>query len=303
MSELALRVLFAVVAAPLAIWILLVGGAPLAGLLAVASAIAAWEFFRIADASGNRSHAAVGTAAAAVVPLLVHAHYLGLFTATVTMWVVAVLAVCTVALFTRGVAGRPLAAVAATLFGVVYTGGALSFAYALRYHELVRYFEGAPGIGRFDIAGLDVTIPLGGMLLLLPVLLTWATDIGAYFFGRALGRRKLMPSVSPGKTVAGALGGIVTAVAICWLYVAAVLGPVGQMTMTAAGIVAFAVIVSVAAQVGDLFESLLKREAGVKDSSRIIPGHGGVLDRVDSLLFVLPVSYLVIGPLLVAAPR
>jgi phosphatidate cytidylyltransferase len=306
MSELTLRVLFAIVAAPVTIWILLNGGAPLAGLLAVSSALAAWEFFRIAGAAGHRPLMAAGVLVSAVLPLLVHAHYLAVFSAPVALWVVTLLVLCAVALFTRGVADKPLAAVAVTLFGVAYTGGTLSFAYALRYHELVRWFEGAPGIGRVMLSAdppVGFTVPLGGMLLLLPVLLTWATDIGAYFFGRLLGRRKLMPSVSPGKTVAGAVGGVVTAVLVCWLLVATLLRPVGQMTLTAAGIVAFALAVSVAAQVGDLFESLLKREAGVKHSSRIIPGHGGVLDRVDSLLFVLPVAYLLIGALLVAAPR
>jgi phosphatidate cytidylyltransferase len=305
MSELALRTIFALVAAPVAIWILLAGGAALAGLLAVASALAAWEFFRIAEKSGGSPMSAVGVVLAGALPLFVHAHYLEIYTPPLAALVLAVLVLCALALFTRGVAGRPLYAVAATILGVVYTGGALSFGYSLRYHDLVRWFEGAPGIGLVEMTTprVSFTLPLGGLLLLLPVLLTWGTDIGAYFFGRAFGRRKLMPSVSPGKTVAGAIGGVVTSVFVCWLFVIALLRPVGQMTLTVFGIVTLAVVVSVAAQVGDLFESLLKREAGVKDSSRIIPGHGGVLDRVDSLLFVLPVSYLLIGALLVAAPR
>ena len=137
----------------------------------------------------------------------------------------------------------------------------------------------------------------------LPLALTWGTDIAAYFVGRAFGKRKLMPSVSPGKTVAGAIGGLVAAVLIALAWERLVLRPVAQLGMRPWNTILFGAVVSVAAQVGDLAESLLKREAGVKDSSHLIPGHGGVLDRFDSLLFVLPVAYLLLGWMLIFAPR
>ena len=120
--------------------------------------------------------------------------------------------------------------------------------------------------------------------------------------GRALGKKKLIPSVSPGKTVAGALGALGTSVLLTWAIVRLVLRPAISVGMTPMGIVAFGLAISVAAQVGDLFESLLKRESGVKDSSQLLPGHGGVLDRMDSLLFVLPVAYLLLDHILVYAP-
>jgi phosphatidate cytidylyltransferase len=192
-----------------------------------------------------------------------------------------VLAVLGAAIWVRGVAGKPLASVAITIFGVIYTGGMLSYGYAIRYHD---YAVGARA---------------GTALVLLPLLLTWAQDTGAYAVGRTLGRRKLIPSVSPGKTVEGAIGGIIVTVLVCWLYVQYALGPVAQLGMRAADIVIFAIAISIAAQIGDLAESLLKREAGVKDSSHLIPGHGGVLDRFDSLLFVLPVAYLLLGAMLI----
>ncbi|HZI40615.1 MAG TPA: phosphatidate cytidylyltransferase, partial [Gemmatimonadaceae bacterium] len=172
--------------------------------------------------------------------------------------------------------------------------GMLSFGYAIRYHPYV--IESV----RVPLGAIAVTA--GGLLLLLPVLLTWASDIGAYFVGRAFGKRKLMPSVSPGKTIAGAVGGLAATAFVGWLYSRFILTPSTQLAFVRGGIVIFSLLVSVAAQVGDLAESLLKREAGMKDSSHIIPGHGGVLDRFDSLLFVLPVAYVLFNALLVWAP-
>jgi phosphatidate cytidylyltransferase len=111
-----------------------------------------------------------------------------------------------------------------------------------------------------------------------------------------------MPSVSPGKTLAGAVGGVAATMLVGWLYARFVLTPATQLAFVRGGVLAFAFIISVAAQIGDLAESLLKREAGMKDSSHLIPGHGGVLDRFDSLLFVLPVAYVLFNTLLVWAP-
>ena len=112
-----------------------------------------------------------------------------------------------------------------------------------------------------------------------------------------------MPSISPGKTRSGAVGGLVASVLVTWLYVQYLLIPIAQLMLPTAGIVVFGILVSVAAQLGDLVESMLKREAGVKDSSNLLPGHGGVLDRLDSLFFVLPTAHLLLEWLLEPAPR
>jgi phosphatidate cytidylyltransferase len=110
--------------------------------------------------------------------------------------------------------------------------------------------------------------------------------------------------VSPGKTVEGAIGGVVASVLVSWALSHWILRPATHLGFRwqYAGVILFGVLVSAAAQVGDIAESLLKRDAGVKDSSSLIPGHGGVLDRVDSLLFVFPVSYVLFGWLLTWAP-
>jgi phosphatidate cytidylyltransferase len=293
-SELTRRVVVGVIAAPLGVAIVFYGGAALAALLAILSALAAWEFFRIARASGLTPLDDVGIPLAGVVPLFVHARYLRLFELPLSGMALAVLVILALALFVRGVNGKPLGAAASTVLGVIYTGGMLSFAYAIRYHPYVIESVRVP-LGRLAVTA-------GGLLLLLPVLLTWASDIGAFFVGRSFGKRKLMPSVSPGKTVAGAVGGLAATVLVGWLYARFVLTPSTQLAFVRGGIVVFSLVVSVAAQIGDLVESLLKREAGMKDSSHIIPGHGGVLDRFDSLLFVLPVAFVLFNTLLVWAP-
>ncbi len=301
MSELTRRVLFAVVAAPVGIWIFLAGDWPLAALLAVASSLAAWEFFRIARAGGTTPLSDVGTALAGLVPLAVHAHFLELYTVQPSHAAMVLLAILAATIWLRGVSGRPLSAAAVTVLGVGYTGGLLSFAYSLRYHDAVRFYDLLPPGSRTQLAG--IAISPGGALLLMPVLLTWASDIGAFVVGRAVGGPKLLPSVSPSKTVSGAIGGLVASVLVAWLASRLLLRPVAQLGMTAVGTVIFGAAISVAAQIGDLFESLLKREAGVKDSSALIPGHGGVLDRFDSLFFALPSAQILASWLLIPAPR
>lgn len=131
----------------------------------------------------------------------------------------------------------------------------------------------------------------------------WAADIGAYFVGRAVGGRKLAPRISPGKTLSGACGGMLAAVA--WVWISSLWGEpgmAGQATYgadlvaawTLPGALAIAAVLAWVSIAGDLFESLLKRRAGRKDSSRLLPGHGGVLDRVDAVLPLVPLAMLVV---------
>jgi phosphatidate cytidylyltransferase len=292
-SELTKRIVAGVVLAPIALAIVLAGGAALAGLLAVVSALGAWEFYRIARAAGHNPMSDLGCALAGLLPLGVHAVYLGLVQPRLSYLAAVLIVLMSLVIWTRGTSGAPLGAVATTLLGALYTGGLLSFAYAVRNHD---YAVGGMKLGALPIAS-------GGVLLGLPLLLTWASDIGAFVVGRTVGGPKLIPAVSPGKTVSGAIGGVAASVVVSWVYVSYALRPGAQLAMTPVGIVAFGVVISVAAQLGDLFESLLKREAGVKDSSKLIPGHGGILDRLDSLFFVLPVAHLMLGWLLIPAPR
>jgi phosphatidate cytidylyltransferase len=118
-------------------------------------------------------------------------------------------------------------------------------------------------------------------LLMWAFIVTWATDIGAYFAGRTFGKRKLAPSISPNKTVEGLLGGIAAATIFGGAWVLA--------TGLSVALLVLAPVLAIAAQGGDLFESRMKRRAGVKDSGNWLPGHGGALDRLDGLV---PVAVL-----------
>ena len=117
------------------------------------------------------------------------------------------------------------------------------------------------------------------------VLLVWASDTGAYLIGRQFGRHLLAPQVSPKKTVEGSLGGLLFSIIVAFAFWR-VVGEGSWITYIILG-----VLIGISAQVGDLFESALKRSAGVKDSGKLIPGHGGILDRFDSLIFALPLVY------------
>lgn len=123
----------------------------------------------------------------------------------------------------------------------------------------------------------------GLALVLWVFLVTWATDIGAYFIGRSYGRRKLAPSISPGKTVEGLWGGVAAAALFgaAWVWA----------TGLGAPLLLLAPVFALAAQAGDLFESRMKRQAGIKDSGNWLPGHGGLLDRLDGLVPVAVLTF------------
>ena len=126
--------------------------------------------------------------------------------------------------------------------------------------------------------------PQGLELLVWVFIVTWTTDIGAYFAGRAIGGPKLAPSISPNKTWAGLIGGMISAGLVGWSWV--------QFTGLPTGLIWLAPAFAFAAQGGDLFESWLKRRAGAKDSGSILPGHGGILDRLDGLVVVAVLTAL-----------
>jgi phosphatidate cytidylyltransferase len=274
LSNLAARVLVAVVAIPLVIGAVWIGGIVLAVVLGMASALAARELYAIAEHGGYTPLARTGTILAFLLPLGVHYFRLGQFVPPeIALGAIAIIALFTLALFRRSPEQHPLGAAAVTLLGVLYTAGFLSFAYALRYHNYV------------------VTARAGSALVFYPFALTWISDTAGYFVGRAFGRAKLMPSVSPGKTREGAIGALAFCMLASWAYAHWVLVPFASLGLRTGTALVLGAAIGASVQIGDLVESLLKREGGVKDSSHLIPGHGGMLDRIDGMLFALPMTY------------
>lgn len=169
----------------------------------------------------------------------------------------------------------PITAAALATFGVLYVGGLLAFGVPLR--------EGHLGSR------------LGGTLVFfLPVLVTWVADTAAFFGGRSLGERPLAPRISPNKTVEGAVASLVAGPLAAVLYRVVLSGPLGELGLSTWEAALLGLGVAVAAVGGDLLESALKRECAAKDASSLLPGHGGLLDRIDSLLWSIPVAHLLL---------
>jgi phosphatidate cytidylyltransferase len=146
-------------------------------------------------------------------------------------------------------------------------------------------YSGLTVISLATIRG-DTAHGFAAMLFIFAVV--WATDILAYFIGRAVGGPKLAPSISPGKTWSGAIGGALSAV------IAGTLVHMAFFSLNGLWVPIIALVLSAFSQIGDLFESFIKRRFGAKDSSRLIPGHGGVMDRVDGLVFACFAAFLIV---------
>jgi phosphatidate cytidylyltransferase len=182
-----------------------------------------------------------------------------------------------------------LASISGTFFGIFYVGWLMSHAVGLReFHDAVVSHSGALSVDKLGI------VPDSGIFFVVLVLaIVILSDAGAYFAGRAYGRRKLAPKISPAKTVEGALGGVLagTAGALAAKGVFDFLWPQLSQALPWGVTLVLGIVVASVAIAGDLIESLLKRDAQVKDAGKLLPGMGGVLDRIDSFLLGIPVMY------------
>lgn len=272
-GELAKRVAVALVGIPIAAGLVYLGGYWLAAFVALLAALAAWEFAVIHRDGGMP--AAPPLAATLAVAYVLLAASLPVATFLVSASLVTLAASAAVA-----VAGapevRPGAMAVSSVFGALYTGATLAFALWLRAEG-----GASPGLA-------------GAAVLMLPVAITWFGDTAAYFVGKGIGRHKLAATISPKKTWEGAVAGLVATTGGALLYVM-MTRPLVPWTMSVGELLGLGALLAVVGQAGDLFESRLKRECGVKDSSGLLPGHGGMLDRLDSMLFVFPFAYAYIG--------
>lgn len=226
------------------------------------------EFFRLAESKGLRPSLYNGV-------FSVSALYLSalLLPSDMIPAVLTALIIFTISVFVlkKDIASASFVDAGVTILGYVYIGWFFSMIFCVRDMS-----------GTIISAGF--TIDQGAAMVLLLVFANCFTDIGSYFFGKFFGRNKLCPHISPNKTVEGSIGGICTGICVSVL--------IGKLlSFNLMDSMWFGLIISIVAQGGDLWESLIKRDASVKDSGKSIPGHGGVLDRFDSLFLTTPVAF------------
>jgi phosphatidate cytidylyltransferase len=287
------RILVAAIAIPIGLAAVWAGGLVLVALVVLIAVLGTRELFQLAEPTGVRPLTTIGLITAGVAPLLTWiwgapvdaqlgpvGSFLAGALAPLWLWspwplsgVLLVIVVLVGVLARRTPDQHPLSVAGITLLGIVYTG-------LLPCSILLLRFDAGPDFSWS-----------AAWLVFFPLVVTWICDSFAMWAGKAWGTAKLWPSVSPGKTQVGAVAGVIGGVVAAVLFVPLALGPVDRRFPLVQAAV-MGLVISVIAQLGDLVESLFKREAGVKDSSGLIPGHGGVLDRFDSLYFVLPVTLI-----------
>jgi phosphatidate cytidylyltransferase len=254
------------VALPFIVYLVYIGGAAFSLLIAAAGVLALWEYYRIVGGDGEGTVSAVtltGMATGVVVTGLAHLGRSDLLAAALALNLV-ISGFFAILAYGR----RPgvLVVLKNQLQGVVYIPLLLAFLVVIRNDER------------------------GMQWIFLLLCVVFAGDICALYAGTFFGRHKLHPAVSPGKTIEGSAGGLIANLVVGLAAAAALLPDLNRVLVAL-----FCVSVGIAGQVGDLYESCLKRSSRIKDSGSILPGHGGILDRIDALLFAAPVAFVIKG--------
>lgn len=284
------RILTAIVGIPLAVFLILFpGGLPFAVAIGVVSVAGAVEFYRGVRRIGARPVEWAGLAAVVffVVSATTFRYSNGATVGAIFPTVLTLLLIASFCAEMMRTERAPILNVGATVFGAIYVGWLISHLVVLRGVVLgpipnnpILHTPPPPPTVRVGPYHPEV----GACLVMLAFVSTWACDTCAYFFGRAFGKTKIAPKLSPNKTVEGAIAGLVGTIAVAILA-----GWVIKLPWYHG--LALGLIFGVLSQLGDLSESSIKRELGIKDFGAIVPGHGGILDRFDSLLFTGPAAY------------
>lgn len=280
MSNLARRVLTAAILIPPVLGVCYLGGFPFVVVVTLFVGFGTNEFYDFISAKGARPQRLFGTLTAIAVPIVV---WLGSPFVATSLLTGALLGIMILQL-RKGEVSEAIASVSETFFGVIYVGWLLAHAVSLRMIDR-----------QLHTYGIDADPQIGFFYMLFCLVCAVLSDAGAYFVGRKYGTKRLAPAISPGKTVEGAVGGLVIAVAggLLTKMVFEVTGDLSRELSYPAAIL-LSIVIAGAAMAGDLVESLLKRDAHLKDAGSILPGMGGVLDRIDSALLAIPVTYYLV---------
>lgn len=284
-SELAQRLLSAGILVPMVLYLIAIGGLAWVALMTVFVLLCMREFYGLIEDKGAQPIVMVGLVAGGALPLVA---YIG-NESHVALLLTAVLLGLMVAQLRKAQIQESLASISGTFFGVFYVGWLGSHAVVLRgiYDAALARYPAE------DLIYLGLAPEAGIFFLIYTLTVVVWCDTGAYFAGRAYGKRKLAPNISPGKSVEGALGGVFSGT-VAGLVVKGIFDffwPDLSAAFPWSAAIPFGIVLSVVGIVGDLVESLLKRDAQVKDTGALLPGMGGLLDRVDAPLLAIPVMY------------
>jgi len=289
MSNLKQRILVAVVAIPLVLYIVVYKPIGFFSLAVILSGLTVHEYYGLAKVKGYSPQIVPGVIITMLIALSFGKFRLQSLLAPLgvsiispqfeMLSVVIVLSaaiILTIELFRD--LPNPIEQTAITLFGAIYIGVGMGSLFGIHEYFTIKN----TGLDRFDMVS-------AGYFILILLVSIWVCDSGAYFAGKAFGKHKLFERISPNKTWEGAIAGFLCCVGV-WIGAPIAIYKISQVPLHHA--IVLGIIVGIFGQFGDLGKSLLKRDAGVKDSSNLIPGHGGVLDRLDSILFAAPLVLL-----------
>jgi phosphatidate cytidylyltransferase len=284
-SDLALRLGTAAVLIPLVVYVIALGGWPYISVVIVFGLIAQFEFYNMIESKGAKPLRlwGIGFGAAVMAVAAFGSEY------SATLLMTASLLVMMVAQLRKAQISESLASISGTFFGVFYVAWLISHAILLRnFDDAIRQ-----QFGTSAVASLAITPFTGVYLMIFTLAAVIGCDAGAYFAGRAWGKRPLAPEISPNKSVEGAIGGVLTGIVFACITKAAFdfVWPTMSAAMPWALVGPMALVLTVVGIIGDLVESLLKRDADMKDAGSLLPGMGGVLDRIDAPLLAFPVIY------------